>query len=221
MITVNNAHKSYPSHQVQALTNITFTIDTGKTVALVGPSGCGKSTLLNILAGIDTIDSGEVVIKGQALHNAKPETLTQFRQYHIGVVFQFFNLLESLTVFENVALPLHIQGGHNATSINNAVNQILKAVELDNRANFYPSQLSGGQMQRVAIARALVHQPALVLADEPTGNLDSKTGKTILTLLKNLCAQQGTTLVLATHSDAVIAIADEVLRLDDGRLVTS
>ncbi len=219
IISVKNAQKSYPAHQVQALNNICFDVDAGTTVALVGKSGCGKSTLLNVLAGIDGVDSGEVYVANQALHQSSPEELAQFRQQHVGVVFQFFNLLESLTVEENVALPLNIQGTHSASHIKKAVDEALTLVELSDRTNFYPSQLSGGQMQRVAIARALVHQPAVVLADEPTGNLDSKTGDAILKLLKGLCTELGTTLVLATHSEAVIDMADRVLRLDDGQLV--
>jgi putative ABC transport system ATP-binding protein len=220
MITVSNISKHYPAHHVQALQSVSFTIDAGKTVALIGPSGCGKSTLLNVLAGIDTVDGGQVVVDGVGIHSADEKALTEFRQKHIGVVFQFFNLLENLTVFENVSLPLQIQGGGSAACIKKRVDFLLDAVGLSERADFYPSQLSGGQMQRVAIARALVHRPAVVLADEPTGNLDSKTGQKILSLLKTLCTDEGTTLVIATHSHEVVAICDEVLQLDDGCLIT-
>lgn len=219
VITVNNVTKAYTAHQVMALSNISFSVKRGDIVAVVGPSGCGKSTLLNLLAGIDPLDAGEITVAGQPLHSASATHLAEFRQHHVGVVFQFFNLLESLTVAENVALPLYIQGKLPKTNINQTVMAMLKAVELDQRAEFYPSQLSGGQMQRVAIARALVHKPSVVFADEPTGNLDSKTGQVILTLLKDICQQQATTLVIATHSNDVIDIADTVLRLDDGCLV--
>lgn len=191
-------------------------IEAGEFFVLLGKSGSGKSTLLNLMSGIDTADGGAVIIDGTDITKLDERQLTLFRRDRIGIVFQFFNLIPTLTILENITLPLELSGkgdgGKRARSL-------LEAVGLGNRAHDFPDKLSGGEQQRVAIARALVHEPALVLADEPTGNLDEETGKLILALLLELTRDAGRTLVMATHNPEIVPLADTVCQIHDHQLI--
>jgi putative ABC transport system ATP-binding protein len=189
----------------------------GERVALLGSSGSGKTTLLNLLSAIDDPDAGRVEVDGLAVHALGEPDRTEFRRRHVGFVFQFFNLIPTLTVGENVALPLELVG-RPAGECEARAAALLEAVGLHGMAGRYPETLSGGEQQRTAIARALAHQPKLLLADEPTGNLDRHTGEHIMQLLNGLASDQGTTMLIVTHSDAVADTADRVLYLRDGRL---
>ena len=189
----------------------------GECVALLGRSGSGKSTLLNLIAGIDRPDSGSVLIAGQELGALREPALTLFRRRHIGFVYQFFNLIPTLSCAENIALPLELNGWTRDASARQT-GQMLEAVGLRQRADAYPDQLSGGEQQRVAIGRALVHRPTLLLADEPTGNLDQTAGTQVLELMLSLAREERSSLLLVTHSLAVAQRADRVLTLHEGRL---
>jgi putative ABC transport system ATP-binding protein len=202
---------------VDALRGIDLSIARGEFVALVGPSGSGKSTVLNLIGGLDRPTSGQVWINGTELSDSDEETLTRHRRQHVGFVFQSFNLLPRLTAVENVALPLMFSDVPEKERQARA-RALLERVGLGHRLSHRPSELSGGEQQRVAIARALVGQPALLLADEPTGNLDTKTGAEIMALLKKLNQEQGLTLVVVTHDPEVAAFADRVVKLRDGRV---
>lgn len=192
----------------------------GECVALLGRSGSGKSTLLNMLAGIDRPDRGTVELLGHHLAELGEPALTLLRRREIGFVYQFFNLIPTLKVSENLALPLELNGV-GGRDIARRVGTLLERLGLGSRSRAYPDQLSGGEQQRVAIGRALIHQPSLVLADEPTGNLDAETGEQILALLSELFHERNQTLVLVTHSLAVSSIADRVLTLDHGQIAES
>ncbi|MGQ9927362.1 MAG: ABC transporter ATP-binding protein [Chloroflexaceae bacterium] len=200
------------------LQEVSMAFARGELVVLLGKSGSGKSTLLNLVSGIDLPTSGEVWINGRPLTRLSERERTLFRRRDIGFVFQFFNLVPTLTVLENVLLPLELNGCPRLTALERA-HTMLDAVGLRDRGASYPDRLSGGEQQRVAIARALVHDPAIVLADEPTGNLDSETGQQVLALLDRLTRQVGKTMLMVTHSSEVVGVADRVLRLRDGRLV--
>jgi putative ABC transport system ATP-binding protein len=189
----------------------------GEIVVLLGKSGSGKSTLLNLISAIDTPSSGEVWVTDQPLTRLSERERTLFRRRHIGFVFQFFNLVPTLSVLENVLLPLELNGQSGARARCSA-QEMLDQVGLADRGESFPDRLSGGEQQRVAIARALVHNPALVLADEPTGNLDSETGTQVLALLDQLTRQAGKTMVMVTHSAEVVGLADRVLRIREGHL---
>jgi putative ABC transport system ATP-binding protein len=202
------------------LSGADVTLDRGELVALLGPSGSGKSTLLNLVSGIDTPDGGSVRVNGVPLTEVTERERTLFRRRHIGFIFQFFNLLPTLTVEENLLLPLELTGRIGASERRSA-EALLEEVGLEGRGNTYPDRLSGGEQQRVAVARALVHDPSLVLADEPTGNLDSKTSSRILGLLRRLSLERGVTLLVVTHSMEVAKAADRVLRIEEGLLVES
>jgi len=202
------------------LSDVDLDIRAGECVALLGRSGSGKSTLLNLLGGIDRPDHGTIVFDGKPLHALPERDLTLFRRAHVGFVYQFFNLIPTLTVAENVRLPLELNGV-KADAIGPRVMQELERVSLGDRHQAFPDQLSGGEQQRVAIARALIHRPRLVLADEPTGNLDAETGKQILDVLTDLSRQQGRALIIVTHSLAVAETANRILTLSDGRLTTA
>lgn len=191
-------------------------IQEGEFLVLLGKSGSGKSTLLNLLSGIDQADSGSVVIDGIDITHLDERRLTLFRREHIGIIFQFFNLIPTLTILENVTLPLELSGQSNGEK---RARSLLEAVELGSRADDFPDKLSGGEQQRVAIARALVNKPALVLADEPTGNLDEETGKLILALLLELTRDAGRTLIMATHSPEIVPLADTVCQIHDHKLI--
>jgi ABC-type lipoprotein export system ATPase subunit len=210
--------KSYQRgrEQVVAIANASLTVGDGEFVALVGKSGSGKSTLLHPAGGLDVADEGRVILDGQDLATLSAEARAQLRRRHVGFVFQFFHLLPGLSVAENVALPLLLDGaGHTGER----VAELLDQVGLRARADHLPGELSGGEMQRVAVARALVARPKVILADEPTGNLDSVTGEAVLDLLVERVAASGATLVLVTHDHAAAARADRVLTVCDGALV--
>jgi putative ABC transport system ATP-binding protein len=190
----------------------------GEFVAILGRSGSGKSTLLNLISGIDLVDQGDIRVNGQSLTTLNERQRTLFRRQKIGFIFQFFNLIPTLTVWENVVLPLELAGMNNGQARNQA-ETLLDAVGLLDRRDTFPDRLSGGEQQRVAIARALVHDPLIVLADEPTGNLDEDTGWQVMDLLDRLTRQSGKNLILVTHSHEAAAYADRVLTLREGKLV--
>jgi putative ABC transport system ATP-binding protein len=190
-------------------------VDRGEIVALLGRSGSGKSTLLNLIAGIDLPDAGRVRVDGRDIAALDERSRTLYRRQQVGFVYQFFNLIPTLTVAENVALPLELLGRQDR----GAVARMLEQVGLAGRGDDEPDRLSGGEQQRVALARALIHGPAVLLADEPTGNLDAETGEQVMAMLTRLVRERGATLVLVTHSPEVAAVADRVWRLADGRIV--
>jgi putative ABC transport system ATP-binding protein len=194
------------------------TVGSGEFVALLGPSGSGKSTLLNLVSGIEAPDAGEIVVAGMSLTGMTERERTLFRRRHVGFVFQFFNLLPTLTVVENLLLPLELKGKVGPSEREKA-RALLHAVGLAGREESYPDRLSGGEQQRVAVARAVVHDPVLVLADEPTGNLDAETGTRVMDLLMELAGSNGKALVAVTHSGEVAARADRVLTIRSGVLV--
>jgi putative ABC transport system ATP-binding protein len=202
---------------VRALDGVSLDVRRGEMVALVGPSGCGKSTLLNLVGCVDLPSSGTVRVDGSATNELGDDRLTRLRRDRVGTVFQFFNLLPALRAADNVALPLVLQRVARR-EIDARVNAALASVGLAGKARAFPAQLSGGQLQRVAIARAIVHRPAIVLADEPTGNLDSATGATVLKLLREL-AGNGQAILMATHSDDAAAMCDRIIHMRDGRVV--
>jgi putative ABC transport system ATP-binding protein len=195
---------------------LTLDVPRGRFMAIVGPSGSGKSTLLGLIAGLDAPTSGAVLIDGVDITRLDEDALARLRGEKIGFVFQFFHLIPSLTAFENVSVPMEIAGAADARS---RTKRLLEEVGLSDRAHHYPSQLSGGEQQRVALARALANAPPIVLADEPTGNLDTTTGHHILELLREVHRVRGTTIVLVTHDADLAAIADSRLVLRDGRVV--
>ncbi len=199
------------------LDEVDLEVRSGEFVALVGPSGSGKSTLLNLVSGIDLPDGGRVEVGGTDLTALSERDRTLFRRRHLGFVFQFFNLVPTLTVEENLLLPLELKGRSGARE-RERVRDLLAVVGLGGRGDTFPDRLSGGEQQRVALARGLVHEPLLLLADEPTGNLDRETGVRVLDLLTNLLEMEGRTLLVATHADDVAARAHRVLRLEEGRL---
>ena len=200
------------------LSNADASLRMGEFVALLGPSGSGKSTLLNLVSGIDAPDAGEVVVDGVSLTGMTERERTLFRRHLIGFVFQFFNLIPTLTIEENLLLPLELKG-RLGTEERRKARSLLEEVGLGGRESTYPDRLSGGEQQRVAVARALVHDPILVLADEPTGNLDAETGKKTLDLLVSMVSSAGKTLFVVTHSRDVAVRADRVLRIQGGSLV--
>jgi putative ABC transport system ATP-binding protein len=193
-----------------------FRIERGRAVAITGPSGSGKSTLLGLIAGLDAPTSGRILIDGTDITTLSEERLAALRGEKIGIVFQFFHLIPSLTAFENVLVPLEIAGVRDAAE---RARSLLAEVGLSGRGHHYPSQLSGGEQQRVAMARALANDPPIVLADEPTGNLDTATGRQVIDLLVSVNRQRGRTLVLVTHDPELAAFADEIIALRDGRVV--
>jgi len=217
VVVLAGAGKSYRrgDETVVALADATLAVAAGEMVALVGPSGCGKSTTLNLAGGVDRPDTGHVVVCGVDLGAAGERELVALRRHTIGVVFQAFHLMPHLTVAENVALPLALAGGND----DERVASLLARVGLSHRRGHYPGELSGGEQQRTAIARALVHHPRLLLADEPTGNLDSASGAEVMRLLDELRRHEGAALLLATHDDRLAAVADRVVRMADGRIV--
>jgi putative ABC transport system ATP-binding protein len=199
------------------LHELSLSVARGELLVLVGKSGSGKSTLLNIISGIDLPTRGEVWVAGRELGRMNERERTLFRRRDVGFIFQFFNLVPTLTVLENLLLPLELNGRTGAAARTQAMN-LLEAVGLADRGASYPDRLSGGEQQRIAIARALVHDPALILADEPTGNLDAETGRQVLDLLDRLARQTGKTMLMVTHSAEVVGVADRVLRVREGRL---
>ena len=219
MIKVTNLSKVFRTEEIEttALNEVSFEINEGEFVAIMGPSGCGKSTLLNILGLLDNPTGGSYELLGQEVANLKERERTKFRKGNLGFVFQSFNLIDELNVFENVELPLkYLNIG--AAERKQRVTEILKRMNISHRSHHFPQQLSGGQQQRVAIARAVVSNPKLVLADEPTGNLDSKNGKEVMDLLTGLNSE-GTTIVMVTHSQKDASVAQRIINLFDGRIV--
>ena len=219
MITVNNLSKVFRTEEIEttALNNVSFTINKGEFVAIMGPSGCGKSTLLNILGLLDNPSGGSYNLLGTEVANLRERERTNYRKGNIGFVFQSFNLIDELNVYENVELPLKYLN-ISASERKRRVTEILKRMNISHRAGHYPQQLSGGQQQRVAIARAVVANPHLILADEPTGNLDSRNGKEVMDLLCQLNAE-GTTVVMVTHSQRDASAAQRIINLFDGEIV--
>jgi putative ABC transport system ATP-binding protein len=204
--------------EVRALGGVSLEVAAGEMVALVGPSGCGKSTLLNLIGCVDLPTSGAVEVEGRATTRMSDDERTALRRTSVGTVFQFFNLLGNMTVSENVALPL-VLAKRPRSEVEARVHDALEAVGIGDRAGSYPAQLSGGQMQRAAVARAVVHRPAIVLADEPTGNLDSQNGAAVLQLLRGL-ATAGQAILMATHSAAAARQCDRTITLADGLIVS-
>jgi putative ABC transport system ATP-binding protein len=200
---------------VDALRGVDFTVERGEFVAIMGPSGSGKSTLLHLLGGLDIASDGDVTLAGKRLAHLSDDEVTIVRRRQVGFIFQFFNLLPTLTAAENVALPLLIDG-RAIDEYNARINELLDLVGLSDRRDHRPDQLSGGQQQRVAIARALVTDPAIVLADEPTGNLDSQSGTEVLQLLRRACDEQEQTIIMVTHDPRAAEFSDRVVRLRDG-----
>jgi putative ABC transport system ATP-binding protein len=204
---------------VAALQDVDLRLDEGQLIVVLGPSGSGKTTLLNVIGGIETPTSGRVVVAGHDLTGLDADALSELRRTTVGFVFQFFNLLPTLTAAENVAMLAELTGHIGRDAVNQRVREVLDNVGLTDWANHFPGQLSGGQQQRVAIARALVKQPRLLLCDEPTGALDPPTGRSVLALLQRLAHSGGRAVVVVTHNQAITAAADRVIRMRSGRIV--
>ena len=220
MIKVSNLSKIFRTEEIEttALNGVSFEIKDGEFVAIMGPSGCGKSTLLNILGLLDNPTEGSYLFGDTEVANLKEKDRTKFRKGNIGFIFQSFNLIDELTVYENIELPLRYLNVSAAERKEKGVS-IMKRMNINHRANHFPQQLSGGQQQRVAIARACVANPKLILADEPTGNLDSKNGKEVMELLQEL-NKEGATIVMVTHSQRDASMAQRTIDLFDGRIVS-
>jgi putative ABC transport system ATP-binding protein len=219
VLVVNKVRKTFEAENapVRALRGVDLVVTAGDFVALMGPSGCGKSTLLNLVAGLDVADEGTITVAGEQVTGRSEDELSQLRRQHIGIVFQFFNLLEGMTVLENVALPAVIAGRKRKMAETRA-RDLLDLLGIGDKASTVPGMLSGGQRQRLAIARALANEPTLLLADEPTGALDSEGGQEVIELLSRLHSG-GQTIVLVTHDAGVAAAANRVVRMRDGRIV--
>ncbi|MBO7478047.1 MAG: ABC transporter ATP-binding protein [Salinivirgaceae bacterium] len=220
MIKVTNLSKVFRTEEIEtvALNGVSFEIKEGEFVAIMGPSGCGKSTLMNVLGLLDSPTGGSYELLGTEVSGLKEKERTNFRKGQIGFVFQSFNLIDELNVYDNIELPLRYLN-ISANERRQRVTDIMKRMGISHRAKHYPQQLSGGQQQRVAIARALVANPKLILADEPTGNLDSKNGREVMTLLTELNAE-GTTIIMVTHSPKDAAVAQRTINLFDGQIVS-
>ncbi|NWF71156.1 MAG: ABC transporter ATP-binding protein [Chloroflexi bacterium] len=219
LVQIRDLHKTFEEggRARSVLERVNLDITQGEFFVLLGKSGSGKSTLLNLISGIDRADSGQISINGVDVTALNERQLTLFRRDHIGIVFQFFNLIPTLTVLENITLPHELRGVSRRKS-EALARVLLERVGLGSRADSFPDKLSGGEQQRVAIARALVHEPALVLADEPTGDLDEETGQHVLQLLLELTRGAGKTLVMATHNPEIVPLADRVCRIHEGQL---
>ena len=219
MIRLESVSKIYDGAgtRVTALANVSLEVAPKEFVALMGPSGCGKSTLLHLVAGVDVPTAGDVVVDGRALARLSDRVLSQFRRDRVGIVYQFYNLLPTMSAWENVALPTLLRGAPARVARERAEER-LRLVGMLHRKDHWPHELSGGELQRVAIGRALVNDPPILLADEPTGNLDSKAGRDVLDLLARLNAERGVTILLATHSPEVAAFAHRTIHLRDGSL---
>ena len=220
VLALQNVSRTYTGAGARrtVLDGVDLKIDSGGLVAIQGRSGSGKSTLLNLVAGIDLPDSGSISVRGTRIDNLDEDERTLFRRKHIGFVFQSFNLIPTLNVAENLAFPLELNGFDPAESAQR-IEQLLASFSLSGREKSFPDQLSGGEQQRIAIARAVIHRPGLVLADEPTGNLDRETESQILEILCRLPAEHGVTVITATHSPEIAAAADRILQLSAGKLI--
>lgn len=214
IIEFKNVNKEYKSgdHILKAMDNVNFTIDEGEFVVILGPSGAGKSTLLNLLGGLDSVTSGQIIVNGQNVENFNDNQLTEYRAKNVGFIFQFYNLIPNLTAIENVELMKDI------VDVNINGLGVLDSVGLKDHANQFPAQLSGGEQQRVSIARAVAKQPTMLLCDEPTGALDSKTGVLILNLLQEMSNNKNTTVVIVTHNAILAEAADKVIRIKNGQI---
>ncbi len=214
IIEFKNVNKEYKSgdHILKAMDNVNFTIDEGEFVVILGPSGAGKSTLLNLLGGLDTVSSGEIIVRGNHIESFNDNQLTNYRAKNVGFIFQFYNLIPNLTALENVELMKDI------VDVNINGLGVLDSVGLKDHANQFPAQLSGGEQQRVSIARAVAKQPTMLLCDEPTGALDSNTGVLILNLLQDMSNNQNTTVVIVTHNAILAEAADKVIRIKNGQV---
>lgn len=219
ILKAQNLNKTYGKNEnkVEALKNINLSVNKGEFVAIVGTSGSGKSTLLHLLGGLDRPTSGEVVIDGESIYEYKEEKLAIFRRRKIGFIFQFFNLIPVLDVEENIALPALMD---NDKVDKKYLGEIIEILGLNERKNHLPSELSGGQQQRVSIGRALLNKPSIILADEPTGNLDSKNSKEVIELLKFTARKYNQTLILITHDVNIAAMADRVITIQDGEIIS-
>lgn len=215
IVTVRNLYKKYGSKesQVIALNNITLSIQEGEFVAIIGFSGSGKTTLLNMIGGLDKPSDGEVIIAGKKINQFNEDERTLFRRRNIGFVFQSYNLISNLTAYENIVLPLQADG----ENVNEKyLNDIVEILGIKNKLDSLPRNMSGGQQQRVAIARALITKPAIILADEPTGNLDSKASLEVINLLRGTCKKYNQTVIMITHNDNLAQLADRIVRIEDG-----
>ena len=220
IIQIKNLTKSYTEGKQSRtiLQNVSLTFNAGEFVLLLGTSGSGKSTLLNLISGIDAPDSGDIMVRDVIINQLNERQRTLFRREHIGFIFQFFNLIPTLTVFENISLAQQLNGGLDKAKEQEIYN-LLARVDLSHRQHAFPDRLSGGEQQRVAILRAIAHNPTVLLADEPTGNLDEHTGEDIIALLLELTRQANKTLIMATHNPELIPLADRVYRVKGGDLV--
>lgn len=214
IIEFKNVNKEYKSgnHILKAMDNVNFTIEEGEFVVILGPSGAGKSTLLNLLGGLDSVTSGEIIVNGEHVELFDDNQLTNYRAKNVGFIFQFYNLIPNLTTLENIELMKDI------VDVNINGLEVLKSVGLENHANQFPAQLSGGEQQRVSIARAVAKQPTMLLCDEPTGALDSKTGVLILNLLQDMSNSENTTIIIVTHNALLAEAADKVIRIKNGQI---
>lgn len=217
ILEVTNLSKTYGTGetQVKALDNVSLSVESGEFVAIIGPSGSGKSTLLHILGGVDVPTSGSVVINGVDISNLDETALAIFRRRQIGLIYQFYNLIPILTIKENLTLPLLLDGRKPDERV---VDDLLKTLGLTERVNHLPNQLSGGQQQRVSIGRALINNPALMLADEPTGNLDSENSREIVSLLRKFNKENNQTVIIITHDERIAMSADRVISIEDGKI---
>ena len=222
MILIKDLVKEYKKNDniIRALNGVTITINLGEYISIMGPSGSGKTTLFNIIGGLDVADSGTVEIAGLKLNKLKMNDLAWFRCFHLGYIFQTFNLIPTLSALENVMLPSKLQGVVNLKAMDEAT-KLLEAVGLADRLDHLPGELSGGQQQRVAIARAFIGTPKIILADEPTGNLDQVSGKNIIDILHRLNREKNVTVITATHDEAMLEVSDRVMHLDDGEMTIS
>jgi len=216
-LTIKNVCKTYDCSAPPVLDHLSLGVQKGERIALVGASGCGKSTLLNLIAGIDSPDAGDILLAGEEVSRLAEPQRTLLRRRNIGFVYQSFNLIPALTALENIQLPLQLNGREKAM-VEQLSQAMLARVELDGRGDAFPDQLSGGEQQRVAIARALVHSPSLVLADEHTGNLDAKTGASMLDLFSELSVAMQQTVLMVTHSEDVASTADRIVRMEHGKI---
>lgn len=219
MIELRGVSRAYGTgeQRVLALDNVSLRIDPHECVSITGPSGCGKSTLMHLIGGLDSPSAGEVFVDSIPLHSAGEEVLTDFRRRTLGIVFQFFNLLPTMTVLENVSMPLLLQGVPLVAARERAAEWV-RTVGMENRSGHFPHQLSGGELQRTAIARALIHEPKVLLADEPTGNLDSANAAQVLELFGQIAARKITTLVIVTHSEEVARATARRIQMRDGKI---
>lgn len=217
ILEVKNLCKTYGKGEteVKALNNVSFSVDKGEFVAIIGPSGSGKSTLLHILGGVDVPTSGSIIINGEDISKLNETALAIFRRRQIGLIYQFYNLIPILTVEENLTLPLRLDG---RKPDERQTEYLVKTLGLENRLDHLPNQLSGGQQQRVSIGRALINNPALMLADEPTGNLDSENSKEIVSLLRKFNKEQNQTVIIITHDERIALAADRIIEIEDGKI---